>query len=135
MAIISDHAGITEIVVEKQLIQNTKKTKKDLGREAFTKKIWEWKENSGSQIITQLERLGTSVDWSISKFTLDKECSEAVKLVFIDLYNKGLIYQDKRLVNWDPVLETAISDLEVNQKVLKETWYIKYKIENSLIIS
>ena len=130
----TDHAGIaTEIVVEKQLIQNTKKTKKDLGREAFTKKIWEWKENSGSQIITQLERLGTSVDWSISKFTLDKECSEAVKLVFIDLYNEGLIYQDKRLVNWDPVLETAISDLEVNQKDIEgNLWYIKYQIENSV---
>ncbi len=130
----TDHAGIaTEIVVEKQLIKDKKNSKKKIGREAFLKKIWDWKKVSGNKIVDQLKRLGTSVDWSISRFTLDDGLSESVKKVFIELFNKGLIYQDKRLVNWDTVLETAVSDLEVNQKEVDGSlWFIKYKIlENS----
>ena len=129
----TDHAGIaTEIIVEKQTVNELNKTKKDLGREIFLKKVWEWKDKSGNTIIEQLKKLGTSVDWSISRFTLDEECSEAVKNAFIQLFNDGLIYQDKRLVNWDPKLETAVSDLEVNQKEVNGSlWYIKYKIVNS----
>ena len=130
----TDHAGIaTEIVVEKQLIKEKKISKKQIGRDKFLKKIWEWKNISGNKIIDQLQRLGTSVDWSISRFTLDDGLSESVKKVFIELFNKGLIYQDKRLVNWDTVLETAVSDLEVNQKEIDGTlWFIKYKIKESL---
>ena len=110
----TDHAGIaTEIIVEKQLIKEKNSSKKKIGREKFLEKIWEWKKISGNQIVDQLKRLGTSVDWSISRFTMDDGLSLSVKKVFIELFNKGLIYQDKRLVNWDPVLETAVSDLEV----------------------
>ena len=127
----TDHAGIaTEIIVEKKLISKTKKTKSDLGREKFLNQIWEWKEQSGNKIVDQLKKLGTAVDWSISKFTLDDECSDAVKEAFIQLYQEGYIYQDERLVNWDPKLQTAISDLEVNQKEVNgNLWFINYKIE------
>ena len=94
--------------------------------------ILKWKEISGNKIIDQLNKLGTAVDWSISRFTLDEGLSESVKKVFIDLFNNNLIYQDNRLVNWDPVLETAVSDLEVNQKEINgKLWYIKYKIQDS----
>ena len=126
----TDHAGIaTEIVVEKQIVENKGVSKKQIGREKFLKKIWEWKKISGNKIVDQLRRLGTSVDWSISRFTMDEGLSLSVKKVFIELFNKGLIYQDKRLVNWDTVLETAVSDLEVNQKEIEGTlWFIKYKI-------
>ena len=129
----TDHAGIaTEIIVEKKLINEKKKTKNDLGREEFLKQIWEWKEKSGSKIIDQLKKLGTAVDWSISKFTLDEECSDAVKEAFIQLFQDGFIYQDERLVNWDPKLQTAISDLEVNQKeVTGSLWFFKYNIEGT----
>ena len=129
----TDHAGIaTEIIVEKKLIKETKKTKSDLGREKFLKEIWEWKEQSGNKIVEQLKKLGTAVDWSISKFTLDDECSDAVKEAFIELYQKGYIYQDERLVNWDPKLQTAISDLEVNQKEVNGSlWFINYEIEGT----
>ena len=129
----TDHAGIaTEIIVEKKLIKETKKTKSDLGREKFLKEIWEWKEQSGNKIVDQLKKLGTAVDWSISKFTLDDECSDAVKEAFIELYQKGYIYQDERLVNWDPKLQTAISDLEVNQKEVNGSlWFINYEIEGT----
>ena len=134
----TDHAGIaTEIIVEKQLIKEKNSSKKKIGREKFLEKIWEWKKISGNQIVDQLKRLGTSVDWSISRFTMDDGLSLSVKKVFIELFNKGLIYQDKRLVNWDPVLETAVSDLEVNQKEIEGTlWFIKYKIvENNDFIT
>ena len=126
----TDHAGIaTEIVVEKQIVEKNGVSKKQIGREKFLKKIWEWKKISGNKIVDQLRRLGTSVDWSISRFTMDEGLSLSVKKVFIELFNKGLIYQDKRLVNWDTVLETAVSDLEVNQKEIEGTlWFIKYKI-------
>ena len=126
----TDHAGIaTEIGVEKQIVENKGVSKKQIGREKFLKKIWEWKKISGNKIVDQLRRLGPSVDWSISRFTMDEGLSLSVKKVFIELFNKGLIYQDKRLVNWDTVLETAVSDLEVNQKEIEGTlWFIKYKI-------
>ncbi len=129
----TDHAGIaTEIVVEKVLNEREKKTRNELGRKKFIKKIWEWKEESGDKIIDQMQRLGTSVDWNISRFTMDKGLSESVNEVFIDLFNKGLIYKDKRLVNWDPKLCTAVSDLEVNQiEKNGKMWFINYKIENS----
>ena len=129
----TDHAGIaTEIIVEKKLITEKKKNKNDLGREEFLKQIWEWKEKSGNKIVDQLKKLGTAVDWSISKFTLDEECSNAVKEAFIQLFNDGYIYQDERLVNWDPKLQTAISDLEVNQKEVDGSlWFFKYYIEET----
>ncbi len=129
----TDHAGIaTEIIVEKKLISDRKKNKNDLGREEFLKQIWEWKEKSGNKIVDQLKKLGTAVDWSISKFTLDEECSNAVKEAFIQLFNDGYIYQDERLVNWDPKLQTAISDLEVNQKEVDGgLWFFKYYIEET----
>ena len=112
-----DHAGIaTEMVVERKLILDEKKTKRDIGRNKFLEKIWRWKSLSGDKIVNQLKRLGTAVDWSISKFTLDDSCSVAVKEAFLRLYNSGFIYQDERLVNWDPELQTAVSDLKVNQK-------------------
>ena len=129
----TDHAGIaTEIIVEKKLISDKKKNKNDLGREEFLKQIWEWKEKSGNKIVDQLKKLGTAVDWSISKFTLDEECSNAVKEAFIQLFNDGYIYQDERLVNWDPKLQTAISDLEVNQKEVDGSlWFFKYYIKET----
>ena len=129
----TDHAGIaTEILVEKKLISDKKKNKNDLGREEFLKQIWEWKEKSGNKIVDQLQKLGTAVDWSISKFTLDEECSNAVKEAFIQLFNDGYIYQDERLVNWDPKLQTAISDLEVNQKEVDGSlWFFKYYIKET----
>ncbi len=129
----TDHAGIaTELIVEKKISLEKQKTKKQIGREKFLKEVWKWKEESGDKIVDQLKRLGTSVDWSISKFTLDDDCSKAVKKAFIDLYNSDYIYQDERLVNWDPMLKTAVSDLEVNQKEVEgNLWFIKYKILDS----
>ena len=129
----TDHAGIaTEIVVEKQLEKNEKKQKKNFTRNEFIEKIWEWKKQSGNKITNQMNRLGTSVDWSVSKFTMDNDLSKVVSDVFIQLFDEGLIYKDKRLVNWDPKLQTAISDLEVNQKEVDgQMWFIKYRI-NSL---
>ena len=129
----TDHAGIaTEIVVEKQLEKKEKKIKNNFSRREFIEKIWDWKKQSGNKITNQMNRLGTSVDWSISKFTMDDDLSEVVTDVFIKLFDEGLIYKDKRLVNWDPKLQTAISDLEVNQKEVDgEMWFIKYSINNS----
>ncbi|MFV0474806.1 MAG: class I tRNA ligase family protein, partial [Pikeienuella sp.] len=108
-----DHAGIaTQMVVERELAkEGVKRT--DMGREDFVAKVWEWKEQSGGTIIGQLKRLGASCDWSRNRFTMDEGLSEAVLKVFVGLYEKGLIYRGKRLVNWDPHFETAISDLEV----------------------
>ena len=127
-----DHAGIaTEMVVERELAtKNIKKT--DLSREEFVEKVWEWKDISGGQILNQLKRLGSSCDWERERFTFDKGLSEAVKYVFIKLYEDNLIYKDKRLSNWDPKLKTTISDLEVIQKEVKgHLWYIDYQIEDS----
>jgi valyl-tRNA synthetase len=128
----TDHAGIaTQAVVEKDL--EKKGIKKDeLGRDKFIKKVWDWKEESGGIIIDQLKKLGCSCDWSRSRFTMDADLSKAVIKVFVDLYNKKLIYKDKKLVNWDTGLQTAISDLEVVQKdAQSQLYYIDYKIENS----
>ncbi len=125
----TDHAGIaTQMVVERRLnVEN--KTRHDLGRDAFVEKIWEWKEESGGNITRQLRRLGASMDWSRERFTMDDELSQAVREVFIKLYEEGLIYRGKRLVNWDPVLLTAISDLEVvNQEEDGKLWHIRYPL-------
>ena len=108
----TDHAGIaTEIVVEKMIQKESKLSKAELGRSKFIEKNLELERKSGDKIINQMKRLGTSVDWNVSRFTMDEGLSDSVKEVFIDLYNRGLIYKDKRLVNWDPKLGTALSDL------------------------
>ena len=127
----TDHAGIaTEMVVEREL-KKRKINKNNLSRNEFVKHVWEWKNQSGNQIINQLKRLGCSCDWSRERFTLDEGLSDAVRYVFVTLYNDGLIYKDKRLSNWDPKLKTTISDLEVIQKEVKGSlWYIDYEIEN-----
>ncbi|OYY92437.1 MAG: valine--tRNA ligase [Hydrogenophilales bacterium 28-61-23] len=127
----TDHAGIaTQIVVERQLdAQNV--TRHDLGREKFLEKVWEWKEHSGSTITRQMRRLGTSPDWSRERFTMDAGLSTAVTEVFVRLYNEGLIYRGKRLVNWDPVLQTAVSDLEVvSTEEDGFIWEISYPLED-----
>ena len=137
----TDHAGIaTQMVVERNLAANGSVDRQSLGREAFIEEIWKWKEKSGGTITEQLRRLGASCDWSRERFTMDDGLSEAVVKVFVDLYNDGLIYKDKRLVNWDPGLKTAISDLEVIQKETDgHLWYIRYNFEedseSSIIIA
>ena len=131
----TDHAGIaTQMVVERKL-SDEGLDRRTLGREKFIEKVWEWKEESGGSINNQLRRLGASTDWSRERFTMDKGLSEAVKKVFVDLFNEGIIYRDKRLVNWDPKLLTAISDLEVEQKEQEGSlWHIKYPIDNNNFI-
>ncbi|MFT3731342.1 MAG: valine--tRNA ligase [Hyphomicrobium sp.] len=112
----TDHAGIaTQMVVERKLAADKQPSRRELGREEFLRRVWEWKEESGGTIVTQLKRLGASCDWSRERFTMDEGLSKAVIKVFVQLYNEGLIYKDKRLVNWDPKFQTAISDLEVVQ--------------------
>jgi valyl-tRNA synthetase len=125
-----DHAGIaTQMVVERQLAERQIQ-RRDLGREEFVKRVWEWKEESGGTIVRQLKRLGASCDWSRERFTMDEGLSRAVLKVFVDLYKQGLIYKDKRLVNWDPKFQTAISDLEVQQVEVKgNLWHIRYGID------
>ena len=109
----TDHAGIaTQMVVERQL-EGEGKTRAELGRDAFIERVWKWKGESGGTIARQMRRLGASVDWSRDRFTMDEGLSQAVTEVFVRLYEEGLIYRGKRLVNWDPVLQTAVSDLEV----------------------
>ena len=128
----TDHAGIaTEAIVEKNLVkENTNKNA--IGREKFIKKVWEWKEESGGLILEQLKKLGCSCDWSRSRFTMDDHMSKTVTKVFVALYNKKLIYKDKKLVNWDTKLKTAISDLEVIQsEVQSQLYYINYPIVDS----
>jgi valyl-tRNA synthetase len=128
----TDHAGIaTQAVVERQLMER-QESSRAMGREAFIKRVWEWKAESGGTIIGQLKRLGASCDWSRERFTMDEGLSRAVLKVFVALYREGLIYKDKRLVNWDPKLKTAISDLEVQQVETKgNLWHIKYPIDGS----
>ncbi len=123
----TDHAGIaTQMVVERQLAKEGK-TRHDLGRDAFIDKIWEWKAQSGGQITRQLRRMGTSLDWSDERFTMDEGLSHAVREVFVRLYDDGLIYRGKRLVNWDPVLHTAVADLEVqSQEENGFLWHLRY---------
>lgn len=128
----TDHAGIATQMVVERLLDKDGVSKYDLGREKFVEKVWEWKESSGGQIVNQQKRLGSSCDWSRSRFTLDDGLSSAVKKVFIDLYENKLIFKDKRLVNWDTKLRTAISDLEVIQKeVVGSMWYFKYPVVDS----
>lgn len=131
----TDHAGIaTQMVVERKLFAETGQTRKDLGRETFIGKIWDWKAESGGTICKQMRRLGTSVDWERERFTMDDGLSEAVKKVFVDLYNDDLIYRGKRLVNWDPKLQTAISDLEVENKDVKGSmWHFRYPLANGAL--
>ncbi|MEL7394035.1 MAG: valine--tRNA ligase [Pseudomonadota bacterium] len=125
-----DHAGIaTQMVVERQLAASGNQDRRSMGREAFIDKVWEWKEESGGTILNQLKRLGASCDWENTKFTLDDEMNTAVNKVFVDLYNEGLIYRAKRLVNWDPHFQTAISNLEVeNKEVDGHMWHFKYPL-------
>jgi len=129
----TDHAGIaTQMVVERQLMEGQQLGRREMGRETFLKHVWEWKAESGDTIVKQLKRLGASCDWSRERFTMDEGLSKAVMKVFVQLYNEKLIYKDKRLVNWDPKLLTAISDLEVQQIEVKgHLWYIKYPIEGT----
>ena len=125
----TDHAGIaTQMVVERQLNAENK-TRHDLGREKFIEKVWNWKEHSGNTIYSQLERMGSSLDWSRERFTMDEGLSEAVKQVFVRLFDEGLIYRGKRLVNWDPKLHTAVSDLEViSEEENGHMWHMRYPL-------
>ena len=127
----TDHAGIaTQMVVERQLMERQEKSRRDMGRPEFLNRVWAWKEESGGTIVNQLKRLGASCDWSRERFTMDEGLSKAVIKVFVQLYNEKLIYKDKRLVNWDPKLLTAISDLEVVQVETKgHLWHLRYPIE------
>ena len=126
----TDHAGIaTQMVVERQLMERKEPGRREMGREKFLERVWEWKAESGGKIVEQLKRLGASCDWSRERFTLDEGLSRAVVKVFVQLYRDGLLYKDKRLVNWDPVLHTAISDLEVLQQEVKgHLWRFKYPV-------
>jgi valyl-tRNA synthetase len=126
-----DHAGIaTQMVVERQLAERQEPSRRDMGREAFVERVWQWKDESGGMIFNQLKRLGASCDWSRERFTMDEGLSQAVLEVFVQLYKQGLIYKDKRLVNWDPKLLTAISDLEVEQIEIKGSlWHLRYPLE------
>jgi len=129
----TDHAGIaTQMVVERQMaLHQDKRT--NYSREQFVDKVWEWKAESGGQITQQLRRLGCSMDWANERFTMDEGFSKAVLKVFVDLYNQGLLYRDKRLVNWDPALSTAISDLEVEtREVQGKFWHLRYPLEDGM---
>ncbi len=127
----TDHAGIaTQMLVERQL-EAEGKSRHDLGREAFIERVWQWKKTSGGHITRQLRRMGASLDWSHERFTMDEGLSEAVTEVFVRLHEEGLIYRGKRLVNWDPVLHTAISDLEVlSQEENGSLWHMRYPLSN-----
>ncbi len=124
-----DHAGIATQMVVERLLNAEGKSKHDLGREDFVERVWQWKEESGGKIAKQTRRLGASVDWSRDRFTMDEGCSDAVRKVFVDLYDEGLIYRGKRLVNWDPVLHTALSDLEVlSEDESGSLWHFNYPL-------
>jgi valyl-tRNA synthetase len=124
-----DHAGIATQMVVERLINNEGKTRHDYGREKFVEKVWQWKEESGGVITRQLRRMGTSPDWAHERFTMDEGMCEAVNKVFVDLYDEGIIYRGKRLVNWDPVLHTALSDLEVlSAEENGHLWHLRYPI-------
>ncbi len=125
----ADHAGIATQMVVERMLQSEGKSRQDLGREAFIKRVWQWKEQSGGRITQQLRRMGASLDWSRERFTLDEGLSRAVTEVFVRLYEEGLIYRGKRLVNWDPVLHTAVSDLEViSEEEGGHLWHIRYPL-------
>ncbi|WP_343315285.1 valine--tRNA ligase [Brucella sp. BE17] len=127
-----DHAGIaTQMVVERQLSERGEPNRHAMGREKFIERIWQWKSESGGMIANQLKRLGASCDWSRERFTMDEGLSRAVVEVFVTLHKQGLIYRDKRLVNWDPKLLTAISDIEVESREIKgNLWHLRYPLEN-----
>ncbi len=127
----TDHAGIaTQMVVERQLQAENRTDRRSMGREAFVERVWKWKAESGGTITSQLRRLGASCDWSRERFTMDEGLSRAVLKVFVQLYREGLIYRDKRLVNWDPRFQTAVSDIEVVMKEVKgHLWHFRYPIE------
>ena len=132
----TDHAGIATQMVVERLLDKEKTSRKTLGRETFLSRVWQWKTESGGAITQQLRRLGASPDWARERFTMDEGLSVAVREVFVRLHEEGLIYQDKRLVNWDPVLQTAISDLEVELKEKKGfLWYIRYPVEGGETIT
>src|SRR5688500_11920187 len=128
----TDHAGIaTQRVVERQLAEQGNQSRRDMGRDEFVAKVWEWKAQSGGTIVNQLRRLGASCDWSRERFTLDEGLSAAVRKVFVKLHKEKLIYRDKRLVNWDPHFQTAISDLEVEQREVEgHFWHFAYPLED-----
>ncbi|EGW23661.1 valine--tRNA ligase [Methylobacter tundripaludum] len=127
----TDHAGIATQMVVERLCNAEDKTRHDYGREKFIEKIWEWKEESGGTITRQLRRMGSSLDWNKERFTMDDGMSDAVQEVFIRLYEEGLIYRGKRLVNWDPVLHTAVSDLEVlSEEENGSMWHLRYPLSN-----
>ncbi len=127
----TDHAGIATQMVVERLCNAEDKTRHDYGREKFIEKIWEWKEESGGTITRQLRRMGSSLDWNKERFTMDEGMSDAVQEVFIRLYEEGLIYRGKRLVNWDPVLHTAVSDLEVlSEEENGSMWHLRYPLSN-----
>ncbi len=130
----TDHAGIaTQMVVERQLMERQQPGRREMGRAKFLERVWQWKAESGGVIINQLKRLGASCDWSRERFTMDEGLSRAVVKVFVELHRQGLIYKDKRLVNWDPKLLTAISDLEVQQVEVKgHLWYLRYPLEGKI---
>ncbi|MEQ8283807.1 MAG: valine--tRNA ligase, partial [Parvibaculum sp.] len=129
-----DHAGIaTQMIVERQLEGEGNVRRRDMGRDAFIERVWKWKGESGGTIIDQLRRLGASCDWSRERFTLDDGLSKAVLKVFVELYREGLIYRDKRLVNWHPELQTAVSDLEVeNIEVKGHFWHFRYPLADGV---
>ncbi len=125
----TDHAGIATQMVVERLLAREGKTKYDVGRDGFVERVWQWKEESGGRIASQLRRLGASLDWSRDRFTMDEGCSEAVRHVFVSLYEDGLIYRGKRLVNWDPKLHTAVSDLEVlSEDEAGHLWHFRYPL-------
>ena len=127
-----DHAGIATQMVVERLLGAEGTTRQAMGREAFVERVWRWKRESGGSITSQLRRLGASLDWPRERFTMDEGLSQAVRRVFVSLHAEGLIYRDRRLVNWDPKFQTAISDLEVeNTEVRGHLWHIAYRIEGS----
>jgi valyl-tRNA synthetase len=130
----TDHAGIaTQLVVERQMMERQEPDRRTIGREAFLQKVWAWKAESGDTIISQLKRLGASCDWSRERFTMDEGLSKAVLKVFVDLYAQGLIYRDKRLVNWDPEFQSALSDLEVDMVDVKGSlWHFRYPLKDAV---
>src|SRR5215470_17833491 len=126
----TDHAGIATQMVVERLLATEGKDRRTMGREAFLERVWQWKGESGGTITRQLRRLGASLDWPRERFTMDSGLSAAVRETFVTLFDQGLIYRDRRLVNWDPKLQTAISDLEVeNLEVRGSLWYLRYPIE------
>jgi valyl-tRNA synthetase len=128
----TDHAGIATQMVVERLLAEQGVDRRDLGRGKFVERVWQWKAESGGTITGQLRRLGASLDWPRERFTMDDGLSAAVREVFVTLYRQGLIYRDRRLVNWDPRLQTAISDLEVeNLEVRGHLWHIRYPIEGA----